>query len=392
MVRSIRVRHLGEVGTSAYCLAELKYGTDRNRPILPFVIDDHTSYSIPLEVTPMRNQWFEYDGDPARMLQQIIVASGKIQWSRYSNMPAPRPLEPNTGSGSVVKEFQRAVRLAEDGHFDEAIKCFRNVTSLDYEEWGEECQQWVTRLQLYALIAELADDKWTLARARKKWDEYLRVYDIDFDPLEVVGKLALKSAVPKSVVSLSQSDEQKTKIFVSHSNRDTEFARQLAQALNGAGISVWLDVADIPQGMKWSTAIQQGLNECEAMIVIISPDSMASVNVEDEWQYYLDKKKKVFPVRWKPADVHFQLSRIQYIDFHEKEFAGAFDRLSAELKRNGIAVSAAQGQMHEIKSDSATPPPTPPRIQGGAQPLVRVEDILPPPFEWVEIPGGKVRT
>ena len=41
-------------------------------------------------------------------------------------------------------------------------------------------------------------------------------------------------------------------------------------------------------------------------------------------------------------------------------------------------------------SDAATPPPTPPRIQGGAQALARVEDILPPPFEWVEIPAGKV--
>ena len=99
-----------------------------------------------------------------------------------------------------------------------------------------------------------------------------------------------------------------TKIFISHSTKDTEFARQIAQALIEVGISVWIDVADIPAGMKWSTAIQNGLKECDAMIVILSPDSMASNNVEDEWQYYLDKGKKVFPVRWRPAEVHFQLN------------------------------------------------------------------------------------
>lgn len=181
---------------SAYCLAELKYGTDRNRPILPFVIDDHSAYTIPPQVTPMRNQWFEYDGDPARMLRQIISASGKIQWSHHPDMPAPRPPEPNTGSGSLIKQFQQAVSLAEDGHFDEAIKRFRSVASLDFKEWGKECQAWIVRLQLYALIAELADHKSTLIRAFKKWDEYLETYDAIFDPLNVRVKLRPASVFP----------------------------------------------------------------------------------------------------------------------------------------------------------------------------------------------------
>ncbi len=63
-----------------------------------------------------------------------------------------------------------------------------------------------------------------------------------------------------------------TKLFISHSSSDTEFARQIAQALTEVGVNVWIDVADIPAGMKWSTAIQQGLNECDAMILIISPE------------------------------------------------------------------------------------------------------------------------
>ena len=182
---------------SAYCLAELRYATDRNRPILPFVIDDHKHYTIPPEVTPMRNQWFLYDGDPARTLERIIAACGKIKWSDYRDMPTPRPPEPNTGSTSLTKQFQEAVSLAEDGHFDEAIKRFRNLASLDYNEWGEDCQQWVTRLQLYKEIAELADHTATLARARKRWDDYRQTYAADFDPLGVVAKLAIAAPEPQ---------------------------------------------------------------------------------------------------------------------------------------------------------------------------------------------------
>ena len=177
-----------------------------------------------------------------------------------------------------------------------------------------------------------------------------------------------------------------TKLFISHSTKDTEFVRQLAQALTEMGMNVWIDFTDIPAGMNWSTAVQKALDECEAMLVVISPEAMDSTNVENEWQYYLDEGKSIIPVRWQPAKVHFQLRRIQYVDFHEREFGAALDLLRAELQRQGIAIGGSQGQMHTFDSDDATPP----QIQGGAQALARVEDILPPPFEWCEIPAGKV--
>ena len=117
-------------------------------------------------------------------------------------------------------------------------------------------------------------------------------------------------------------------------------------------------------------------------------------------------------MRWKPADVHFQLKRVQYIDFHQQEFRAALERLSAELKRQGINVGGSDGEMHEIQADDVvSPPPEKTRAvikpgekvnisstavlvttqnQGGEITLLRVEDILPPPFDWCEIPAGKV--
>jgi hypothetical protein len=128
-------------------------------------------------------------------------------------------------------------------------------------------------------------------------------------------------------------------VFISYSRKDEEFAHRVAADLDHSGANVWIDVDDIPAGMKWSSAVQEGLDKCEVMIVVISPDSMASKNVEDEWQSYLDDGKVVLPVLWRPARVHFQLRRIQYINFHDQDYALAYAQLHSELRRKGLRLN-----------------------------------------------------
>lgn len=193
------------------------------------------------------------------------------------------------------------------------------------------------------------------------------------------------------------------KIFISYSRQDAPFARRLASALSDAGADVWIDVEDIPAGMKWSTAIQEGLYQCEAMLVIISPYSMKSTNVEDEWQFYLDKRKVVIPVRLHPAEVHFQLNRIQYVDFHEQPFDEAFDHLLAELGRKNVFFPAQPPPL-EGTADPATDQPaadvptiaepdeqdepaqsSPPVMPDSASSTV--EDVAPIPFDSPVVPS-----
>jgi hypothetical protein len=125
-------------------------------------------------------------------------------------------------------------------------------------------------------------------------------------------------------------------IFISYSRIDEAFARQLATSLSQLGADVWIDIEDIPVGMKWSRAIQEGLDVSDVLLVVISPESMGSHNVEDEWQYYLDQKKPVIPLLYKPTKLHFQLSRIQYIDFNKHTYDKALRQLHTELGRKGV--------------------------------------------------------
>jgi hypothetical protein len=128
-------------------------------------------------------------------------------------------------------------------------------------------------------------------------------------------------------------------LFISYSRVDEPFARRLATSLSQMGANIWIDIRDIPAGMKWSSAIQQGLDVSEAMIVVISPSSMASQNVEDEWQYYRDRGKPVIPVLYQPAQLHYQLARLQYINFHQQSYDLALSQLHSELWRKGILLN-----------------------------------------------------
>lgn len=177
---------------SPYCLTELEYAKALNIPVLPFLMDDEARYTILPEVIPMRNQWFKYTGDSAHVLGSIRESCKRINWRQFPRMPAQRPIEPNSGSGSLIEQFQQAVDLAGDGHFTEAIQRLRNVASLDDLEWGDECREWIARLQEYEPIAKLARHPATQKRARQKWSNYLEKYSNRFDPFDIAEQLQSK--------------------------------------------------------------------------------------------------------------------------------------------------------------------------------------------------------
>lgn len=148
------------------------------------------------------------------------------------------------------------------------------------------------------------------------------------------------------------------KIFVSYSRHDEAFARKLALWLaKTLNMGVWIDVDDIQPGVKWSAAIQDGLDNCEVMVVIVTPESMESVNVEDEWQYFIDLGKPVVPILVRSAVVPYQLRRIQWIDFSEpEEYNDSLRQLIVELRKHLSPIggeSAASGTSKRGKSKAA---------------------------------------
>jgi len=104
-------------------------------------------------------------------------------------------------------------------------------------------------------------------------------------------------------------------VFICYSRMDEEFVLKLAKNLKLQGVPVWLDQWDIPIGANWNRTIERALNECTGILVVLSPSSVDSDEVQSEWLSALDEKKFVVPILYQPCRIPFRLKLIQYIDY-----------------------------------------------------------------------------
>ena len=109
-------------------------------------------------------------------------------------------------------------------------------------------------------------------------------------------------------------------VFISYSHQDGAYARRLAEALEGLGFAVWIDER-IDYGSEWPLVIQEQLEACAALLVIMSPRSRVSHWVQAELAYAIDQKKPVFPLclEGKPW---FAVAALQCVDVRDGNLPG----------------------------------------------------------------------
>jgi tetratricopeptide (TPR) repeat protein len=110
--------------------------------------------------------------------------------------------------------------------------------------------------------------------------------------------------------------------FFSYAREDSEFALRLAQDLRAFRASVWLDQLDISLGERWDRAVQEALQNCATLLVVLSPSSVESNNVMDEVNFALEEQKIIIPALYRECRIPFRLRRFQYIDFRVEYEAG----------------------------------------------------------------------
>ena len=85
-------------------------------------------------------------------------------------------------------------------------------------------------------------------------------------------------------------------VFVSYSRRDGEFVRGLAADLESRGKSVWIDTQGIGDGEVFPDAIRRAIEQSDAFVFVITPESVASPYCETEVEYAQQLQKRVVPV------------------------------------------------------------------------------------------------
>lgn len=127
---------------------------------------------------------------------------------------------------------------------------------------------------------------------------------------------------------------QAAKIFLSHSSKDKDFVRRLAEDLKARQVPVWYDEWDLKVGDSLSTKIQQGIKESGWLAVILSKNSVSSQWVQVELNSALAtelEKRQVFvlPILIEDCEIPLFLKDKLFADFR-KDYNGG---LQALLKR-----------------------------------------------------------
>ncbi|MCY3976775.1 MAG: toll/interleukin-1 receptor domain-containing protein [Chloroflexi bacterium] len=108
------------------------------------------------------------------------------------------------------------------------------------------------------------------------------------------------------------------RVFISHSNQDSEETLFVADALRQAGIDVWVDYENIRGGADWLCEIEAGIQRCDAVVIVLSKASATSVWVERECLYAWQLGKPVFTALIADILIPLHLINIQYCDLRER--------------------------------------------------------------------------
>ena len=145
-------------------------------------------------------------------------------------------------------------------------------------------------------------------------------------------------------------------IFISYSRRDQEFVTRLASDLNAQVAGVWFDQSTIELGQKWHDEIMEGIRECKAFILVLSPDSMESKYVNEEVSKALELGKTIFPVIYRPAKWSGQfesiISEVQTLDLRSGSYTDSFHNLVDGLITAGAG--KASGELPFIRTTTKT--------------------------------------
>lgn len=108
---------------------------------------------------------------------------------------------------------------------------------------------------------------------------------------------------------------QRAPAFLSYARENSDLALRITADLKAAGATVWLDQLAIRPGQQWDREVEQALDSCSAVVIILSPAAVQSDHVMDEVAYGLREGKTVIPVLLQQCRIPLQLVRLNRIDF-----------------------------------------------------------------------------
>lgn len=148
-------------------------------------------------------------------------------------------------------------------------------------------------------------------------------------------------------------------VFISHSSVDKETADQVCEAIEERGVNCWIAPRNVPPGARYGEAILQALEDCSAMVLVVSEHSNASEQVMNEIERAVSKRKEVFPLKIDAVtpspELEFFIARRHWLDATSAPLNDLLDQLASAIQNMLSAVVDA--------APSGTSAASPPRVQ-----------------------------
>lgn len=124
------------------------------------------------------------------------------------------------------------------------------------------------------------------------------------------------------------------RIFISYSNVDKKFVNELAQKLKIYGVSVWYDDWEIKVGDSIVDKVYAGLEKSDALVIVLSNESVKSKWVKEELNTAIIKKIQdnniiILPVLKEECEIPISLKQLKYADFRSDVNIGFMELLDA---------------------------------------------------------------
>jgi nucleotide-binding universal stress UspA family protein len=90
----------------------------------------------------------------------------------------------------------------------------------------------------------------------------------------------------------------KHKVFISHSEKDTEKVIELARKLDDSGINIWFDEWSLTPGADWQQTINNEIKESDYFLIFIGKKGLSKWSEAELNEAIKSKNKKIIVIRW----------------------------------------------------------------------------------------------
>lgn len=187
------------------------------------------------------------------------------------------------------------------------------------------------------------------------------------------------------------------RVFMSHSSVDKPFVERLATDLRRESIDAWLDKWEIMPGERIPSKIEEGLNNADAFILVLSPQSVNSqwvsyekdawlaVQVDDEMRAKQEggsSQHRLIPVLYQDCEKPLFLKPMLHVSITDSNYEEGFQTLLRGI-RGETRKPPLGGAETSVSSDPIPTPASSPGIAPRILTFKLLKSLLPAQFDEV---------